>query len=83
MVATFVAWRLPLRLPSQIYHLSTHPRPLIGAPCLLPHQGLSAEGKLCVVLVLCNLLLVLCASVELRAWAFGHGHCGVCLQVST
>ena len=49
----------------------------------LPHQGLSAEGKLCVVLVLCNLLLVLCASVELRAWAFGHGHCGVCLQVST
>ena len=60
-----------------------YPRPLIGAPCRLSHQGLSAEGKLCVVLVLCNLLLVLCASVELRAWAFGHGHCGVCLQVST
>mgnify|MGYP004180640941 FL=1 len=33
------------------------------------------------VLVLCNLLLVLCAMVELRAWAFGHGHCGVCLQL--
>ena len=54
---------------------------LTVAPCRCPHQSLSAEGKLCVVLVLCNLLLVLCAMVELRAWAFGHGHCGVCLQL--
>ena len=54
---------------------------LTAAPCRCPHQSLSAEGKLCVVLVLCNLLLVLCAMVELRAWAFGHGHCGVCLQL--
>ena len=54
---------------------------LTVAPCRCPHQSLSAEGKLCVVLVLCNLLLVLCVMVELRAWAFGHGHCGVCLQL--
>ena len=30
-------------------------------------MSLSAEGKLCVVLVLCNVLLVVCAIVELRA----------------
>ena len=78
-------------------------------------MSLSAEGKLCVVLVLCNVLLVVCAIVELRAvrdapttrayhatqparapsardaplarcpsapqYEFGHGHCGVCLQL--
>ncbi len=43
-------------------------------------RTLSAEGKLCVVLILCNVLLVVCAVVELRAWAFGEG-CGVCLQL--
>ena len=32
------------------------------------------------MLILCNVLLVVCAVVELRAWAFGEG-CGVCLQL--
>ena len=33
------------------------------------------------LLVFCNLLLVLCAIVEVRAWAVGYFRCRVCLQL--